>query len=693
MAGRVLQKLKEGLNCSICLHTYTDPKLLRCFHAYCQECMVKLVDQDQLTCRICHQVTPIPDRGVAGLPPAFHINHLLEIQDSVKKLDNPAEGAVGGATIAAPCRDTVKHCFEHLVEEVKLCCETCGELVCYKCVIRGGKHQKHNYKEIGKALQEYKEWIMSSLEPMEEQVKTIKKAVALFDARCGEISDQRAATKNKVHDSFKRLREALDARETELIDLLDGLTQSKLKGLAAQKDLIETTLTQLNSCLSFMRDSLKTGNKFDMLMMKMSTEDQVKELTTPFPPDALEPNTGANIVFTGLEEMAVCRNFGYLSSDILDPSKCFATGLELAVVGETSTAILHTINSDDKPCKQQIKSLECRLLSDVAGTEASCGVERRGHSQYEISYQPTIKGRHQLHIKVEGQPIGGGPFLVAVTSPGEKLDLPIQTIYGELAPWGVAVTPKGEVVVSNYDVQCVSVFSGQKNVLSFGTCGSSPGQFLRPAGVAVDDEGNILTADVRNHHIQRFTSDGQFIAAVGEEGSELLQFSYPRGIAFNAGNGKVYVMDSGNSRCQVLNSNLTFFSSFGKEGNGRGQFAHPWGVACDGSGKVYVADTGNKRIQVFTAEGVFLKIFGRRGQGVGELSQPAGIAVDASGTVYVSDRFNHRVSLFTSEGQFVASFGKEGSGLGEFDFPVGLAVDTSGVLYVCDKENHRICLY
>ena len=152
-----LKKLEEGLNCSICLDTYTDPKLLQCFHTYCRKCLVPLVDRNQLglTCPICRQVTPIPDRGVAGLQPAFHINHLLEIQDSVKKLDDPAvtlEGAVGGAMIAAmnagSSTHAVKHCREDLEKEVDLYCETCRELVCYKCVIRGGKHENHYHKEI-----------------------------------------------------------------------------------------------------------------------------------------------------------------------------------------------------------------------------------------------------------------------------------------------------------------------------------------------------------------------------------------------------------------------------------------------------------------------------------------------------------------------------------------------------------------
>ena len=44
-----------------------------------------------------------------------------------------------------------------------------------------------------------------------------------------------------------------------------------MKGLAAQSDQIETALAQLNSCLHFMRESIKVGNEIDALMVRANT--------------------------------------------------------------------------------------------------------------------------------------------------------------------------------------------------------------------------------------------------------------------------------------------------------------------------------------------------------------------------------------------------------------------------------------
>ena len=703
MAGKVVEraKVEEQLNCSICLDTYTDPKILQCFHVFCRQCLVPLGVRDQqgqlsLTCPTCRQVTPIPASGIAGLQSAFHINNLLEIlEDSARNVPATPERAT--PTDLNPV-NKASHCFVHEDKELELYCETCGELICLKCVIKSGKHHSHDYEEVNVAFEKYKEEITSSLEPMKKQVTTIKKALALIEQCRGEISDQRAAIEDNVHVTFRRLREVLTVRETELIGHLHKTTQRKLKGLAAKSDQIETTLAQLDSCLHFMRESIKAGNESNVLMMKTNTVHQVKELTTPFQQDTLKPNTEADMVFSALADLtAMCQSYGQVfTSGSPDPSKCHTTGkgIEVAVVGEKSTSILHAVSYEGKPFEEPIKSLECELVSEITSTQASCSVEKRGQSQYEISYQPIIKGRHQLHIKVEGQHVRGSPSSVAVKSPGEKLGTPILTLGGVRAPYGVAINQREEVVVAEWGRHCVSVLSqsGEK-LRSFGMQGSGQGQFKYPCGVAVDGEGNILVVDCYNHCTQKFTAEVHFLAAVGTQGSGPLQFDLPTDIAFNTSNNKVYVAGNLNHHVQVLNSDLTFSKTFGKEGSGKGQFSYPCGIACDSTGKVYVADTRNHRIQVFTAEGKFLRMFGRRGHGRGELNCPYYVAVDTSGMVYISEDVNHRISVFTSEGRFMTSFGRKGEGPGEFRSPRGLAVDNSGVVYVCDSYNNRVQVF
>ncbi len=133
---------------------------------------------------------------------------------------------------------------------------------------------------------------------MEKQLMTISTALAQLDTRYEEITDQEATIEADIHNTLRRLREILYARETSLIDQLHQITQGKLKELAVKKDQLETTQAQLSSNLEFMRESLKTRNWGEVLRMKTNIVNQIKELTTTLRPDTLQPNTEANIIFS-----------------------------------------------------------------------------------------------------------------------------------------------------------------------------------------------------------------------------------------------------------------------------------------------------------------------------------------------------------------------------------------------------------
>ena len=246
----------------------------------------------------------------------------------------------------------------------------------------------------------------------------------------------------------------------------------------------------------------------------------MKELTRPFPPD--EPNTEADLKFlASLDVTNECQNYGQVwPPESLDPSKCKATGkgLEVAMVGQDSDIVMEAIDFKGELCVEP-KSFQYELSSEMTGARLMCSVKRMEQGQYKINYQPTIRGRHQLHIKVEDQHIRGSPFDIMVKFPCEKLGTPIRTIYTGNGPQGVLINKKGEVMVTEGGEDIISVFrhDGEKLQL-FGSSGSGQGQFSHPWGIATDGMGDIFVADCNNHRIQKFTANGQFISAVGTQG-------------------------------------------------------------------------------------------------------------------------------------------------------------------------------
>ena len=739
VAKHALKKLEDQLTCAVCLDAFKEPKLLQCFHVFCKDCLQQLVVQDQkgqlsLRCPNCRQSTILPPTAtdVSSLQSAFHIHHLLEIQDALEKLKQPnkvkCDRCKTPRLATSYCRDCgqfichicstvhndwdtfAKHevvaleqleskvteldalkkvtlyCSLHQGKELELYCETCEELICHNCTVSKHCRPEHKYDLVTDTFEKHKSDITTSLQPVDRQLDAYGKAKEHVRLRSVELDNQEAAVEASIRQEAQHLHKVIEERTAELIGRLHQLTKTKKKNLAAQNDELETAETKLASCQSFVRDSLRTGSQGEVMKIKATVTKQVKEMTSNFKPDMLTPCETANVKFISSPEIVqACRQFGEVYLKESSPENCYATGrgMERAEAGERATAVLHVVDHNGKACSTPVETVTCELVSEISGEKRDCSVKKTEDSQYEISYQPSRRGMYQLHIKVEGENIKGSPFPVTMLG-----KLPIKTISEVKRPWGVAVNKRGDVIVAERDGHCVSIFSptGEK-LQSFGSQGSRHGQFNEPYGVAVDDDGNILVVDKNNHRIQKFTSEGKFITAVGKKGNQPLEFDYPIGIAIHPLNKKVYVDDVWNHRIQILNSDLTFSSSFG---SGNGQFQHPWDVSFDSTGNVYVADGDNHRIQVFTAEGVYLRKFGRKGSGNGELNWPSSISIDSDNVVYVTEDENHRVSVFTCEGKFLTSFGTYGSGPGQFSYPRGIAVDKNGVVIVSDCDNNRL---
>ena len=750
VAKQAIKKLEDQLTCAICLDAFKDPKLLQCFHVYCKDCLQRLVVQDRqgqlsLCCPTCRQSTLLPPAtSVSGLQAAFHIHHLFEIQDALKKVKDPQKMQCEKCTITARnatnfCRDcgeficekctemhrewkelskhevvsmeqiqsNVKqlvppkkvtlYCSQHEGMKLDLYCETCGELICLHCTVNKHCRPEHKYDLVGDTFERHKAEITTSLEPIEQQLGVVSKALKQFDVRSHELDELEVAMEDDIGQQIQQLQELLEARKSELVGQMKQHVQAKRKNLVAQKDEVETVHTQLVSCLSFVRESLRTGSQGEVMKMKKAVVKQIKEMTDNFKPDMLPPCELANVKFIpSLELTQACQQFGRVFLQQTSPEKCYATGkgLEVAKLGEEATAILHVVDCKEKAHIKPVEILTGELVSEITSEKIGCSMKKTDTSQYEISYQATSRGRHQLHIKVEGEHIKGSPFPVTVKLPVQKLGTPIKTISGVKNPWGVAVNQQGEVIIVENSGHCVSLFSttGGKRQ-SFGSEGSGHGQFKYARGVTVDDDGNILVADLCNNRIQKFTPDGKFIITVGKKGNNPLEFNAPRGIAIHPLNKKLYIVECENHRLQILNLDLTFSSSFGSHGSGSGQFSNPWDMAFDSVGNVYVVDSSSHHIQVFTAEGEFLRRFGKKGRSNGELDTPTGISIDNGNVMYVTECWNHRVSVFTCEGKFLTSFGTHGSAPGQFSGPRGIAVDKNGVVYVSDTGNDRLQLF
>ena len=195
---------------------------------------------------------------------------------------------------------------------------------------------------------------------------------------------------------------------------------------------------------------------------------------------------------------------------------------------------------------------------------------------------------------------------------------------------------------------------GEDFVSEFSKYGDGPGEFIWPAGIAVDGRTNVYVTDEWLNRVSIFDKDGDYLGQFGSAGNGEGEFDGPSGIAVDPQND-LYIVDSRNHRVQKLNREGKYLSQWGSFGTDDGEFNSPWGITVDGQGNVYVADHKNHRVQKFTQDGRFQAQFGSFGEGRGQLNRPSDVAVDPDGDVYVCDWANNRVQVYDPDGKFLTS--------------------------------------
>ena len=253
-----------------------------------------------------------------------------------------------------------------------------------------------------------------------------------------------------------------------------------------------------------------------------------------------------------------------------------------------------------------------------------------------------------------------------------------------VSPAGLAVTPDGEVYVSNtgrHQIVRVEGLSDLAAVAGTGVAGRLDGPrgdatLDRPGALALTAEGALVVMDQGDSVVRVVTPGGGGFTDVGLAEVRLLPRLEGVGVNVFAGRGGYRFADIDGHRDGPARDAL---------------FNYPHGIALAPDGSVVVADTGNHAIRRISPDGHVTTVTGGNGQGGSEggrdqaqFSWPRGIAVDADGVIYVGDTQNGLIRKVAADGSVTT--------VGSWDFssPTEMAFDADGNLLFAELNNSRI---
>ena len=577
-------------------------------------------------------------------------------------------------------------CDDHN-EPIKVYCETCQELICRDCAV-SKRHRNHDYNLVTESYPKHHQEIEADLTKVKIKVADVNTAVTNLITRERDVTKQGEDVKKQIHTQSQLIINLVQQSERQLVQQVDNVVQQKIQLLTKQREVAETVLEHVKGCEEFVEQSLKVGSQQQILREKQNMVQVMTIVNQDVNPVVFQPIEEANITFTSNQTLAdKYQGIGELKSkpfgkSVLVKNACYS--------GKKSTITLDLQTQDGSPLSVPLSLISCELSSADDSQLISCDINETQSGNYDIRFTPRTRGKHQLTIRLGGVNIPGSPFTLHIIPSPEMRGKPVNIISGLNRPYGVVFTKNEEIVVAEWDANCITILNKEgKKVKSFGTYGTKEGQFTIPRGVAISRDGHILVTD--DHRLQKLTFEGDCVKSVGSSktGNGRLKFNYPTGITVHPTTGQIFIADTDNHRIQVLNKDLTYSHSFGKKGSSPEQFNYPYDVTFDNEGYLYVTDTRNHCIKKFTSTGQYISTFSSCGYNPGQIRYPTSIIID-NNLLYVSEWGNNRISIFDTNGCFIHCFGKSGSGEGEFSNPLGITVDSLGNLYVSDTYNNRL---
>ena len=733
----LLHNLREEVSCPVCTNVYTDPKHLPCLHTFCLHCLkhwhTTSHGRDTIRCPKCQAISRVPESGdLKDLPTSFYLNGLIDVlaikecKTSQVRCGNCDKKSAESSYCFHCCVFWCDECIighniirsnkdhrvlalkdfqdkdyedvmkrpafcpkeDHNKEELKYFCKDCETPLCQICVTLD--HGGHSIKLIKEEAERQKTEIKSFIEKQRHNLQAKMNAVSRLDEDCATLIQQGEDVMREIQTFVDNLIAVIEANKKNIFTEVEKETNKSIESITRRKTEIERQMTAMKSSLERAEILFTRSTNAEIVQLKKSL-DAIFEGVHQTEPTNCDPELVAHFVFVENRKLFNTVKTGDIGTlkKTTKASQCVVEGkgLEEGIAHREAHFTLTIKDIEGRQCYNERDHVTVEI-KDEQGRESTSEIQINDCKDglYQVSYCPRHPGKSQVTVKVNGEHIGDSPFTVQVT--------PFQF----------------------------------KPVLSCGKEGSSEEMFKRPWGVAVSAKDEIAITDHNNHRVQIFNSEGNYLRSFGTEGVE---FKFPTGITYH-NNGNIFVADNGNNRIQIFSGKGEYVGSFGGKGRLDSQLSSPCGLSVDSDGNIIVADSVNKLIKTFSPDGNFLmKIgaqgsftfplhciqyerylivsdysehcikvfdrkgnfqykFGKKGGGDGELQGPRGLSVNKSGHLMVCDGNNHRIQVFELSGKFLGKFGTKGGKLGELNNPTSLAVLSNSQIVVSDTYNHRI---
>ncbi len=265
-------------------------------------------------------------------------------------------------------------------------------------------------------------------------------------------------------------------------------------------------------------------------------------------------------------------------------------------------------------------------------------------------------------------------------------------IFGERLsqPFGIAADDLGNLfVVDAGNNRIIKFDSDLKPLREIGGFGQSEGLLSHPTYVALDNNLNLYVSDAGNQRISIYDARLNYVDRIELiDDEDPLKFGRPAGLAIND-YGELLIVDGDNARIAVFNIFGNFERFLGDVDSYSGMLLTPSCISRDRDGNIIVGDVGNSKLLLFDSYGIFISDIGR-----GDLACPTGVDFNRDGNIWVADSKMAALLYFDHRGKLLFSTQDPGAG-GPYTFgqPQDLTMLPKNRIAVSDAGKNSLLIY
>ncbi|KAL3890891.1 hypothetical protein ACJMK2_003163 [Sinanodonta woodiana] len=298
--------------CSICMDSFKNPKLISCHHSFCLNCLDDYVRANlrngRFNCPICRTSVELPIGGVVSLQSNFYIDDADSGETFVCDVCGPKNVA---SSRCLDCEENLcqsccychenskatKHhkisdlgtldiatkgkirkrifCEQHPEDEIRLFCRDCNELICLMC--KAVSHDKHTSRTVADYAAERKKTLLSKKDECSDKLRRMKDSKAMAEELDRKVNDAEREEIKAVDEQHLQLKKVLEQEVANMKGRIQNVYHDLRQKIAVFKKCVEEEFVTCYNAQANVQKITDQGRDIDIIRNGKNLEQLISE--------------------------------------------------------------------------------------------------------------------------------------------------------------------------------------------------------------------------------------------------------------------------------------------------------------------------------------------------------------------------------------------------------------------------------